>query len=67
MRLQAQPGGVLVVGDIMTDVIVKPDGPIARGSDCHAAIRILPGGSGANQATWLAHFGLPVSLSLIHI
>jgi sugar/nucleoside kinase (ribokinase family) len=59
---QAQPGGVLVVGDIMTDVIVKPDGPIARGSDCRAAIRILPGGSGANQAAWLAHFGVPVSL-----
>jgi sugar/nucleoside kinase (ribokinase family) len=53
--------GVLVVGDIMTDIIVKPQGPIARGSDCPAAIRMRPGGSGANQAAWLRHFGVAVT------
>lgn len=49
---------VLVVGDVMTDVVVKPQGPMAPGADTRAAIRILPGGSGANQACWLAVEGI---------
>jgi len=44
---------VLVVGDVMTDVIVIPDGPIIKGSDRRASVRSRPGGSGANQAVWL--------------
>lgn len=53
---------VLVIGDVMTDVIVKPYGPLARGSDRRAEIRFSPGGSAANQAAWLAAFGVPVDL-----
>src|SRR5574337_138858 len=53
--------GVLIVGDIMTDIIVKPERPIARGSDCPATIRMRAGGSGANQAAWLRHFGVAVT------
>src|SRR5579871_6057263 len=53
---------VLVVGDVMTDVIVRPEGPLAVGSDRRAAIRVEPGGSAANQAAWLAHFGVAVDL-----
>jgi sugar/nucleoside kinase (ribokinase family) len=49
---------VTVVGDVMTDIVVKPEGPLVRGSDRRAAIRMLPGGSGANQAAWLGHFGI---------
>jgi sugar/nucleoside kinase (ribokinase family) len=49
---------VLVVGDVMTDVVVKPEGPIAVGADTRAEIRVLPGGSGANQACWLAVEGI---------
>jgi sugar/nucleoside kinase (ribokinase family) len=56
-------GRVLVVGDIMTDVIVKPEGPLVRGTDRAATIRTLPGGSGANQAAWLAHFGVATVLA----
>lgn len=44
---------VLVVGDVMTDVIVMPEGPIVKGSDRRARVRSRPGGSGANQAVWL--------------
>ena len=44
---------VLVVGDVMTDIIVVPEGPIIRGSDRRATVRSRPGGSGANQAVWL--------------
>jgi sugar/nucleoside kinase (ribokinase family) len=51
---------ILVVGDVMTDIIVRPEGPLARGSDRRASIAFLPGGSAANQAAWLASFGVGV-------
>ena len=44
----------------MTDVIVRPEGPLARGSDRRASITVQPGGSAANQAAWLASFGVNV-------
>jgi sugar/nucleoside kinase (ribokinase family) len=51
---------ILVIGDVMTDVIVRPEGPLARGSDRRASIAVQPGGSAANQAAWLASFGVKV-------
>ena len=51
---------ILVIGDVMTDVIVRPEGPLAIGSDRRAAITVEPGGSAANQAAWLASFGVSV-------
>jgi sugar/nucleoside kinase (ribokinase family) len=51
---------VLVIGDVMTDIIVRPVGPLARGSDRRASIAVRPGGSAANQAAWLASFGVEV-------
>ena len=51
---------VLVIGDVMIDIVVKLDGPIAVGADTRATIRQLPGGSGANQAAWLAAEGIQV-------
>lgn len=51
---------VLVVGDVMTDIIVMPEGPIVRGSDRRAQVRQRPGGSGANQAVWLGAMGADV-------
>ena len=56
-RRAAMSGRILVVGDVMTDVIVMPEGPLVRGSDRRAKIRSRPGGSGANQAVWLGTFG----------
>ena len=53
-------GRVLVVGDVMTDVIVVPEGPIVKGSDRRATVRSRPGGSGANQAVWLGAMGAEV-------
>ena len=44
----------------MTDIIVRPEGPLAPGSDRRAKIRFEPGGSAANQAAWLASFGVSV-------
>jgi len=54
------PPRVLVIGDVMIDVIVRPEGPLARGSDRRASISFQPGGSAANQAAWLASFGIGV-------
>src|SRR5215468_9603602 len=51
---------ILVIGDVMTDVIARPEGPVARGSDRRASITVQPGGSAANQAAWLAAFGAGV-------
>ncbi len=51
---------VLVIGDVMTDIIVRPEGPVVIGSDRRAEIRNRPGGSGANQAVWLAAAGAEV-------
>ena len=51
---------LLVIGDVMTDIVVRPEGPLARGSDRRATIRFEPGGSAANQAAWLAAFGVAV-------
>lgn len=56
-------GRVLVIGDVMTDVIVTPEGPLVRGSDRRAAIVTRPGGSGANQAVWLGAMGTRVSFA----
>jgi sugar/nucleoside kinase (ribokinase family) len=56
-----ETGRILVVGDVMTDIIVVPEGPLVRGSDRRATIRSRPGGSGANQAVWLGSMGTPVS------
>ena len=52
---------ILVVGDVMTDIIVVPEGELVRGSDRRARIRSRPGGSGANQAVWLGSMGTPVT------
>jgi sugar/nucleoside kinase (ribokinase family) len=52
---------VIVIGDVMTDVIVIPEGPMVRGSDRRAQIRSRPGGSGANQAAWFGSMGTRVS------
>ncbi|MFI6480674.1 carbohydrate kinase family protein [Nonomuraea sp. NPDC050663] len=54
--------GLLVVGDIVTDVVALHSGPVASGTDTDADISLRPGGSGANTAAWAAHFGADVRL-----
>ena len=56
-----RPKKVLVVGDVMIDLLVRPEGPLAIGSDRRAKIVACAGGSAANQAVWLAHFGVAVT------
>ncbi|MFZ0768686.1 MAG: PfkB family carbohydrate kinase [Acidimicrobiales bacterium] len=41
---------VVVVGDVMLDVVVRPKAPLAPTSDTPSSIRVSRGGSGANVA-----------------
>ena len=54
---------VLVVGDLVTDVVVRASGALRPGSDTPAAIRLTGGGSAANTAAWLAERGVPVAFA----
>ena len=51
---------VVVIGDVINDIIVRPMGPIADRTDTPSKIERWPGGSGANQAAWLAELNTPV-------
>jgi sugar/nucleoside kinase (ribokinase family) len=51
---------ILVVGDVMDDLVVRPLGPIVARSDTPARMERHPGGSGANTAAWLGALGAPV-------
>jgi sugar/nucleoside kinase (ribokinase family) len=52
---------VVVVGDVMLDVVVKPDGEIAPTSDTPSRVRLGRGGSAANMAESLARGGQHVT------
>ena len=51
---------VLVVGDVINDVVVRPLSVVTADSDTRAEIVRRPGGSAANLACWLASLGTPV-------
>ena len=53
---------IVVIGDLLLDVIVTPASPIRTDADVPAAIRLLPGGQGANLAVRLARRGRDVRL-----
>lgn len=58
-----RPVGIVVVGDLVTDVVVVLDSAtLATGSDTAASITITGGGQAANTAAWLARAGCPVTL-----
>jgi sugar/nucleoside kinase (ribokinase family) len=48
---------------VINDVLVKPAGEIAPGSDTPSAIRARPGGAAAGQAAWMAHLGAQVTFA----
>ena len=54
---------VSVIGDAVLDVHVAPSTPPRPGEDVPAAVRLSPGGQGANLAVRLARRGVPVALS----
>lgn len=52
-------GGLLVVGDVVTDVVARHATALVHGTDTKAGIRTLPGGAGANVACWAVRSGCP--------
>ena len=54
------PPQVIVVGDVINDVVVRPKGPFEAGTDTPSQIERSPGGSGANQAAWMAALNVEV-------
>jgi sugar/nucleoside kinase (ribokinase family) len=46
----------------MIDIVAQLAGPLAMGSDTHAPIQFLPGGSAANTACWLAAEGVGTTI-----
>lgn len=54
------PGTILVVGDVIDDIIVRPQGAIRHDTDTPASIERRPGGSSANTAAWLGSIGADV-------
>lgn len=53
---------VIVVGDLVTDVLAVPAGPVVPGTDTAADVRVGGGGQAGNTAAWLAYAGVPVTL-----
>jgi sugar/nucleoside kinase (ribokinase family) len=51
------PVRVAALGDVMLDVIVRLEEPLARGDDVRAATRAGAGGQAANVAAWAASLG----------
>ncbi|WP_188187655.1 carbohydrate kinase family protein [Nonomuraea sp. SYSU D8015] len=54
--------GLLVIGDVVTDVVALHGSPVMSGTDTAADIVLRPGGSGANTAAWAAHLGADARL-----
>lgn len=52
----------LVVGDVIDDIIVVPNGPVRPDTDTTASITRHPGGSACNTAAWLGWLVAPVDL-----
>jgi sugar/nucleoside kinase (ribokinase family) len=48
---------IVVVGDVVTDIVVRPHGPVVHGTDTASSITITGGGSGANTAAWIGSLG----------
>jgi len=48
---------IVSLGDLLLDVIVRLEQPLAEGADANAVTRLGPGGQGANVAAWVAELG----------
>jgi sugar/nucleoside kinase (ribokinase family) len=53
---------VAVLGDLMVDVVVRPERAVEPGTDVPGRVTLRAGGSAANTARWLGRLGAAVSL-----
>jgi sugar/nucleoside kinase (ribokinase family) len=54
---QSRPVSICTIGDLILDVVVLPDGPLAPDGDTPATIRFAAGGQAANVAAWASALG----------
>lgn len=52
-----KPPAICTIGDLLLDVVVLPDRPLAPDADTPATIRFVAGGQAANVAAWAAVLG----------
>src|SRR5690349_1950052 len=50
---------IISIGDLVWDVLAKPDTILLPGGDTTGRIALSPGGSAANVAAWIARVGQP--------
>ena len=55
--MQNGPLSLCTIGDLILDVVVLPDGPLAPDGDTPATIRLAAGGQAANVAAWAGALG----------
>jgi ribokinase len=48
---------IVTIGDLLLDVVVRLQQPLAGGADADAITRLGPGGQAANVAAWVAELG----------
>ena len=51
------PQMICALGDLLLDVVVRLDGPIAQDTDTYGRTRVGAGGQAANVAAWVASLG----------
>lgn len=49
---------IIAVGDLVWDVLTKPDAALLPGGDTTGQVKLAPGGSAANVAAWIARVGM---------
>ncbi len=55
--VQSEPLSICTIGDLILDVVVLPNGPLAPDGDTPATIRFTAGGQAANVAAWASALG----------
>jgi sugar/nucleoside kinase (ribokinase family) len=55
--MRKMPQMICVLGDLLVDVIVRVDGPIAEDTDTYGRTKVGAGGQAANVAAWVAALG----------
>lgn len=58
MNKNSAPHTVVLLGDVMTDLLARLDGPLVPASDSPARITAEGGGAAANTASWLVGLGV---------
>jgi sugar/nucleoside kinase (ribokinase family) len=54
---ERRPLSICTIGDLLLDVVVLPQTPLATDGDTPATIRLLVGGQAANVAAWASSLG----------